>query len=407
MKILLANKFYYLKGGAEQHYFALQALLESKGQEIIPFAMQAEENRDSKYSDYFVSQVDLERLRLNGAGLKAAGRIFYSPEAKKKMRALVTKTKPDIAHIHNIYHQISPSILSALRRQKIPTVMTVHDFKLMCPAYIFYSQGEVCEQCKMRRYYKCCTRRCVKDSYSASALNMAEMYWHKLAKFYERGVDIFITPSEFMREKLLEYKIAPEKKVVTLPNFIDYGRFEPEYEPGDYILYFGRLAKEKGVRVLLEAMREFRKVKVKIAGQGPEEAELKALVAKHKLDNVEFVGQLGGDKLQETIRGAMFTVVPTAFYEPFGLVVIESYACGKPVIAARTGALPELVKDNVTGQTFTSGDAAGLVSKINLMLKYGDRLPEMGRAGRKLVEEQFGSERYYEKLMEVYKKVGR
>ncbi|MBU1178625.1 glycosyltransferase family 4 protein [Patescibacteria group bacterium] len=406
MKILLANKYYYRKGGAEQHLFALEKLLQAKGHSTVPFAMRSKENVDSKYSDYFVSEVNLSKTRWSAAGLKAAGRIFYSLEARRKMNKLIVQEQPDIAHIHNIYHQISPSILGALRRRGVPTVMTVHDFKLMCPVYIFYTQGKVCERCRLRRYYNCGRYRCAKNSYSASALNMLEMYFHKLGQFYERGIDLFITPSEFMREKLLEYKVAPEKKIVTLPNFVDYEKFQPEYEPGDYILYFGRLSKEKGPRVLIEAMREFRQVKVKIAGKGPEEVELKALVAKHKLGNIEFVGHLSGDELQQTIRGAMFTVVPTAFYEPFGLVVIESYACGKPVIAARTGALPELIAENKTGQTFTSGDVAGLVSKINLMLKNGDRLPEMGRAGRKMVEERFGPERYYKRLMEVYRRVG-
>jgi glycosyltransferase involved in cell wall biosynthesis len=405
MKIILANKFYYLKGGAERHLFDLQNLLEKNGHETVSFFMRDERNIQSEYSKYFVSCVDIEKPSLSIEGLKAAGRIIYSFEAREKIRKLVKKTRPNIAHIHNIYHQISPSILTVLKKEGMPIVMTVHDFKLMCPVYIFYTQGEVCERCKRYRYYNCILRKCAKNSYLASAVNAWEMYLHKFLKIYENNVDLFIAPSNFVKQKILEFGFVADKKIAVLPNFVDYQQFQPKYEVGNYILYFGRLSKEKGVHLLLEAVKNIGGIKLKIAGKGPQEGELKQFVAKYQLNNVEFLGYLSGDELQEAVQNSMFTVVPSVFYEPFGLVLIESYAMGKPVIASNRGAVSELVLEGETGYTFESENSKDLAAKIRLMWKNKDMIFKMGKNGRDFVEKNFGPDKYYNQLISLYKKV--
>ncbi|NQV13145.1 MAG: glycosyltransferase family 4 protein [Parcubacteria group bacterium] len=403
MKILLANKFHYLKGGAERHYFDLGELLEKRGHEVIPFAMADEKNKTSRYNQYFVSNIGIVDPSSTSHKLKTASRIVYSLEAKRKIAALVEKTKPDIAHVHNIYHQLSPSILSALKKKGVPIVMTVHDFKLMCPAYLFYSQGEVCEKCKRYRYYNCVRRRCVKDSYGASLVNMTEMYIHRLLRIYKNNVDKFICPSVFLRDKLVEFGF-PKEKLVVVPHFVDCQSIEPQYG-GDYILYLGRLSREKGVATLLQAMTQVEGVKLKIAGSGPLEDDLRAQKEKLNLDQVEFMGFLAGGGLQRAIAGASLIAVPSESYETFGLSVIEAYAHGKPVIASRIGALPEVVKEGETGYLFESGKADELADKIKQALADQAGLEKMGEKARRYVAREFTPEKYYDALLEVYRSI--
>lgn len=403
MKILLANKFHYLKGGAERHYFDLGELLEKRGHEVIPFAMADKRNRESRYSQYFVSQVDLSDPKSASSMLKTAGRIIYSLEAKKKIIALVEKTQPDIVHLHNIYHQISPSILPVLRKRGIPTVMTTHDFKLMCPVYSFYSQGEVCERCRKHKYYNCVRRRCAKGSISASTVNMVEMYIHWLLRIYKNNIGRFICPSRFIYDKLIEYGY-PAEKLVVLPHFIDCKAVEPVVG-GDYILYLGRLSESKGVATLLRAMSQAKKVDLKIAGNGPSEDNLRKLAAEKKMDNVEFLGFLTGGDLQRAIAGASLIVVPSESYETFGLSALEAFAVGKPVIASRLGALPEIVREGENGYLFKAGNVADLAAKIKKATADQAALEQMGEKARRYVAREFTPDKYYSSLLEVYRDI--
>ncbi len=404
MKILLANKFYYLKGGAERHLFDLKELLEENGHKTIPFAMQDNKNVNSSYSKYLVSPVNLEKSSFSLEGIKAAGRIIYSFEARSKMEDLIKTEKPDIAHIHNIYHQISPSILTPLKKAGIPIVMTVHDFKLMCPNYIFYTQNRVCERCKKYKYYNCVIHKCVKDSYAASKINMLEMYYHRFLKIYKNNIDLYITPSQFVKDKLIEFGFN-RNKIEVLPHFIKQEQIiEQNNYSENYILYFGRLSKEKGPVVLLKAMQKVKNIKLKLAGTGPQEKELKDYVQKNNMDNVEFLGYLKGEKLKEAILNSLFVIMPSVFYETFGLTVLESYTYGKSVIASNIGALPELVQEGKTGLLFESGNSDNLAQKINKMLQSREKIENMGSMGKEF-SKKFNRDDYYEKIKEIYKRI--
>lgn len=401
MKILQINKFYYLKGGAERYFFDLQRLLQEKGHQVIPFAMKNERNVDTPYKQYFVSQIDIEKPRFS---FRSAGRIIYSFEAKRKIKELVAKERPDIAHIHNIYHQISPSILTVLKKHEIPIIMTIHDFKLICPAYILYSKNEICQRCKTYRYYNCFFRKCVKNSFWASLLNALEMYFHKFLKIYESNIDLFIAPSNFVRNKILEFKIIAPEKIIVLPHFIDLENIQQQYQSKNYFLYFGRLSKEKGVKVLLKAMKFIKQSELWIAGSGPQEEELKEFVWKNKLSNVRFLGYLGREELQSVIQNSLFSVIPSLVYETFGMTVLESFVFSKPVIVSDLGALSELVEEEKTGLKFKPGNFNQLAQKINFLLKNPRARKEMGERAREKVEE-FNKEKYYKELMSLYKKV--
>ena len=275
MKILQVNKFYFPKAGTERYVFELTKLLESKGHEVIPFAMKDKRNLKNYFNKYFVSNVDLSKPKIRPSGFKNIGRIIYSQEAKRKVEDLIKKTKPDIVHIHNIYHQISPSILPVFKKYNIPVVQTLHDFKLICPSYKLFSKGTVCERCKKHKYYNAVSQKCSKDSTLYGCVLALEMYIHKMLKIYEKNVDIFICPSQFVKNKMIEWGID-NKKLIVISHFVSLSKFEPNYENQGYILYFGRLTEEKGVDVLLKAMKDFPKLKLKIIGEGPEKKNLES-----------------------------------------------------------------------------------------------------------------------------------
>lgn len=404
MKVLMCNSFYYLRGGAERCFFDLTSLLEAHGHQVIPFSMQDERNRPSAYSDYFISNIDFPSQMGQGSSLRdklsAAERVIYSREAARQIERLITDTKPDIAHVHGIAHETSPSILPALKRAGIPVVQTLHDYKLLCPNTSFLSHGEICEACKVHRYHQVVLKRCKRGSLPASLLAGVEMTAHKLSGIYEKNVDTFIAPSEFLHQKLVEYGV--NNPVVNIPNFLYLDRFKPVDWAEDYFVYYGRLAGGKGVRTLVAAMREVPRSHLYVAGRGELEDELRQYVREHKLDNITFLGHLPGNELVPLIQKARFSVVPSNWYENYSMSVIESLACATPVIGTRLGGIPEQVQDGWNGLLFDAGDEHDLAQKINRMLDDSVAAEEMGRNGRRRVEAVNNPERHYQETMKVY-----
>lgn len=404
MKILQVNKFYYLKGGAESYYFDLSDLFSEKGHKIIPFAMQDQRNNSTEYAKYFIDKINIEKVGFSIKDLKAAGRILYSFESRRKIKKLLDVEKIDIAHIHNIYHQISPSILSAIKERNIPIVMTVHDFKLMCPVYSFYTHGEICERCKVKKYYNCVLHKCAKNSYFASKINMVEMYLHRMLKIYRNNIDLYICPSKFVRDKMIEFG-WPRKKIIVVPHFVKSQDDDVINEVGEYALFFGRLIKEKGIADLLRAYKYLKNEKIKIAGTGPQEKEYKNFIKKEGMENVEFTGYLPRVDLKKVIAKAKYTIVPSLSYETFGLSITESFAQGKAVIASNVGALPELVKNMKTGIIYQSGNWRDLKNKIIVLNKDKNKIVEMGKNAREYVINNLSSSQHYSKLLAEYNKL--
>src|SRR3990170_3374023 len=236
MKILLANKFYYPRGGPETVMLQQEKHLKALGHQVIPFAMQDEKNLGSDFSQYFVSSVDYHRLNGSWWGnSKTALKMIYSPESKGKIEQLLDLTNPDIAHLHNIYHQISPSILKSFKKRNIPVVMTLHDFKLVCPNYSFYREGQNCEECQGRRFYKAVQHRCIQNSRLKSLVCAAEGYFHAWTRTYTDNVNLFIALSRFSLNRFIQYGL-PEDKLSLLPNGLELKEYKPSYQPGDYVL---------------------------------------------------------------------------------------------------------------------------------------------------------------------------
>ena len=401
MKFLFCNKFFWLKGGAEVSFFETAKLLESKGHKVVFFSMKHSDNFPSPYEKYFVSKVYYEGGGSIFSKIKAAGRLLYSLKAKAKIDELISDERPDIVHLNNIHHQISPSILHTFKKWNLPVVMTLRDYKIVCPTYSMLANGKPCEKCKGGKYYWCLINKCTKNSYAKSLVNVVEMYLHhKILHIYDL-IDVFISPSKFLKEKLKE--MGFKKKVVYLPNFIDAEDYELEYKyTQKTICYFGRLSKEKGLFTLLDAMKRI-DVKLKIIGDGSLKECLRLKVKSENSDNVYFLGYKVREELKNEIKNSMAVVFPSECYENNPRTVLESFALGKPVVGARIGGIPELVKDNETGLTFEPGNTRDLRDKIEILLAKPDKIVEMGKNARKFVEENFKPEKHYEQLMEIYK----
>jgi len=402
MKIISVNKFYWNKGGSESVFFGEMELLESNGHEVVPFSMKAENNLESPYSKYFVENVDYSSTGSSGK-IKAAMNIIYSFEARSKMKQLLQKFVPDIAHFHIFQHQISPSVFGPLREKKIPLVLTLHDLKPICPIYSMYTNGAVCEACKGRKFYNCFIKKCTKGSRFKSLINTVEMYFHYMMGYYQ-NVDRYIAVSQFHRNKMLENGFKNEQ-VVYIPNYIDVDKFHLPYEDKGYGLSFGRLSHEKGLDHLLEAIAITDKVPFYIAGTGPLEDELKLLVDQRNLKNIKFLGFVSGDELLNLISRASFTVISSIVYENCPMSVLESLALETPVIGADIGGIPELINNNVDGYIYKPGNSQELAQKVSKIMEDTEKRKKMGEAGRKKIVERFDKEQHYNKLHALYKEL--
>lgn len=402
--LLSINNYYYRRGGAEVVFLAQNELFESMGWKVVPFAMHHKHNIPSPWSRYFVDEIEFGEQYSLLEKLRKIPKTIYSTESQRKLESLIAAEKPDICHIHNIYHHISPSILPVLKRQRIPVVLTLHDLKIACPAYKMLNRSGVCERCKQGRLYNVVTNRCVKDSIALSTVVLLEGVLHRLLKTYEKNVDRFVVPSEFYLEKFVEWGWNRER-FVHIPNFVDVVEHQAGDSVGSQFVYFGRLAPEKGVATFIRAAA-LAGVSALIVGTGPEHEALIGL-AKSLGADVKFLGYRSGEQLREVIRAARATVLPSEWYENAPISVLESYALGVPVIGARIGGIPELIREGETGFTFLSGSADELAVVLRKTQEMScAELAAMGRNARALAESEFTSERYSERLVNLYADLG-
>ncbi len=409
MKVLQVNRFYSNRGGAETVLFQTIRLLERHGHEVVPFSMHDAANPPTEYSRYFVGKVDLRRssaslARFSPTRWPLAGRVIYSREAEKNLEALVQASAPDLAHLHSIYHQLSPSVLVPLHRHGIPTVLTLHDYKTVCPSSLMFANGEICERCKGGKFYNAVIQGCVHDSRMKSAFCATESYIHSAWGAYRKYVDLYIAPSRFMKQKMTEFGIDGDR-IVHVPNPLNLDAYTPGASSGDYFLFAGRLEKAKGAETLLKAIAGSEiasRFELRIAGEGKQRAELEAFCRSNGLNNVRFLGWLSQGELGELHQNALFAVVPSQWYEVFSLAVFEAQAYAKAVVGARIGGIPELIEEGRTGLLFEAGNPDDLRSKIEWLLLNPQRAEEMGKSAREVLEKRCAPEIQYRSLMEVY-----
>lgn len=362
-------------------------------------------NIRSEHEGYFVQEIEYGKEYSLARKIGSAQKIIYSFEARKKIRALADVYRPNIAHAHNIYHHLSPAIFSVLKNMGIPTVLTLHDLKIACPAYKMLASDGVCERCNGGALKNVVLRSCVKDSVVLSSIVYLEAVLHKLLGSYSSSVDKFVVPSKFYQDKLVEWG-WPRDKLIYIPNSIDTSGIEmADGKCGRAFVYAGRLAPEKGVATLIDAVA-MAGAEAWIVGAGPDEAALKALAVEKKA-RIGFIGHQDKAALFSIMRRARAVVLPSEWYENAPLSVMEAYALGIPVIGAAIGGIPELVTDGETGLLFESGNVTALANAIAKVEQMADDdVREMGRRGNNLMKERFGPLQYKERMFDLYTSLG-
>ena len=360
-RILIANKFYYPRGGDCIVAMNLEWLLKNQGHEVAVFAMQYPENVDSGWNSYYASQVDFAGPL--GNKFKATKRLLGWGDIKLAFNKILDDFKPDIVHMHNIHSYLSPVLAKLAKRRGCRVVWTLHDYKLVCPSYACLLDGKPCEKCIGRGKMQVLKNRCMKGSFAASAMAWLEaLKWNR--NVLDRYVDAFICPSQFMASKMKKDGFDQEKLHVVC-NYIDpkkqelFGSLDIERE--DYYVYVGRLSDEKGVETLLNVASQLPHT-LKLAGDGPLRKQLEEQYASSR--NIDFLGHQDAIQVAKLLSKARFSVVPSEWYENNPLSVIESLCAGTPVVGARIGGIPELI-DESNGIIFTSGNRAELKAAIN------------------------------------------
>lgn len=399
MRVLNVGHHYHVRGGADRYMIGLEQLLGSRGHDVVPFTARSPENRESPWAEHFPPGVDAE-----DPGPGDLTRYFYSLPARRAMRGILEGAEPDLAHLHIYYGQLTASILDPLREAGVPVVQSLHEYKLACPVYTFVSRGEICEACRGRRFWHALPRRCKDGSVTRTAASVLEAYISKWAGDAEK-VDHFIAVSDFMREKMIEHGVTGPGRITTLHNFVDPARLEPAERPGEVLLYFGRIAPVKGIETLIQAAAPLEETNVVIVGEGPQRAELAAMVEERGIDHVRFVGFRSGQELHEWVRRAIAVVLPAEWYENCPMSVLESMGLGRPVIGARIGGIPELIEDREDGWLFPSGDVEALRNRMRAVARDPRQAHRMGRAARRKVERAFSPDVHYERLMDIYEAV--
>jgi glycosyltransferase involved in cell wall biosynthesis len=403
MRILYCNKYNYPFSGTEVYLFEAMELMRSMGHEVALFSMADSRGEPTPYDRHFMPHVNFKTQSGWFHKARLAGRAIYSREARRRIRAMIAEFQPDIAHVRNIYHHLSPSILWELKAQNIPVVYHLNDFKVLCPSYNLVAHGEACEACKGGEFWHSLKEKCY-PGWGARMTLVAEAYVHKWLGTYQKCVDCFLAPSQFVRDKFVEHGWDPIKFEV-LPHF---QRIKPAVERNTAsapLLYFGRLSPEKGVADLLHAMQRLPNIRLIIAGEGPERGKLEQLAAELGLANVEFAGQMRGDELDRAIAHSRFTVLPSHAYETLGKTILESYAQARAVVATDLGSRRELVHEGKTGLLYTTGDVEQLTSAIQFLSSQPELADKMGLAGREQMRQNYTPISHYERLVGLYERL--
>ena len=393
--ILNVSQNYHVRGGSDRYFFTLAELLQKHGHRVVPFTAASPNNESSEWENYFPRGADFEHP---GAGDLL--RFLYSHDAVKSIRQLLQDTDINLAHFHIYYGKLTASILEVLKRDGIPLIQTLHEYKLTCPVYSHLSNDQICEACEGKHFWRALPKRCNRGSLARTALSVTESYVSKMLGAVKK-FDHFISVSHFLRKKMISHGI-PEDKISTVHNFVDVSDITPNFSEGDYILYFGRVHRSKGILTLIAAAVPLTDVPIYIVGDGEAMPEVQRIIEENGCKHIHLLGFKQGDELRELIGNSICTVLPSEWYENCPMSVLESYAYGKPVIGANIGGIPELIVDGIDGFLVPSGEQETLRDRLLWMSKHKSEAAEMGRVGRHKMETEFNADIHYERIMNVY-----
>lgn len=404
MRVLQVNNFHYLRGGSDKYFLEITRLLREFGHDARTFSSARNDNINKEF--FAVSPVtgaDTERA----GGVSNIVRFLYSSEARVGMVNALRDFSPDIVHLHIYYGQLTASILKPLRDSGIPVVQTLHEYKLVCPTHGLYASGKYCDACQGRHYWHAPLQRCNRGSLARSLLSMTEAYVSD-ALGAKTTVDRYIAVSEYQKHQLVGLGV-PADTITVLHNFTAVVDTPPEF-PGDYFLFVGRILKEKGVGVLLHAYAQLGNgaLPLKIVGTGSDMDEWFALADSLGIAaRVEWLGYKSGYELEQLYRGSRVVINPSLLNETFGLTCLEAGAHGRPVIASRVGAFPEIIDDHINGFLVDPESVSGLAAAMRSLQQDQAAAFNMGKAGWEKAMRFFSASHHAEQLIEIYNEVRR
>jgi len=390
VKILLLHNYHRSGSSSGDDVIFRQEteLLKKKGHEVIKF---------NPCNDEFARGGILKKLSI-------AIQIPWSFRYAKRIRDIVIKETPHIVHVHNFFPLLSPSVYHALKARNVPVVQTLHDFRFLCAIAFFMRDGRICEECKDFSVFRSVRYGCFRHSRLQSLPVALMMKLHNILKTFKEKIDAYICLTEFQK-KIFTDAGYPEEKIFIKPNLVEDTFTGRSNKIGDYLVFIGRLGEEKGLRTLIEAWRWLPDIPLKVIGDGPDASAFKTLVSSLKIRNIEFLGYLPHNKSMDILDNARFLVMPSIWYETFGLVIVEAFSHYKPVIASNLGAMAELVTEARTGLLFEPGNAEDLARKVQWLWNNPEECLRLGLNARREYEERYTPEKNYEMLISIYEEV--
>ena len=397
MKVLLVHNRYQRPGGEDTSLLAEEGVLRAAGHRVV---------------EYFRHNDEIKHYGL-GSRTTLPLRTVWAWDSYRQIKALLARERPDVAHFQNTFPLISPAAYYACREADVPVVQTLQNYRLLCPGPSFLNRGRHCEACVGRIPWRGVVDGCYRHSRAATAPVALMLTVHRWLGTWTDLVDCYIALTESGRRKFIEGGL-PAEKIAVKPHFVSR---DPGIRDGrgEYALYLGQLSEEKGLRTLLAAWERLNnRLPLEIAGDGPLRPELEKQASRLGLAEVgrgkpaaptiSFHGHLPPDRVTSVMKGARFLVATSICYETFGLINVEAFACGVPVIASRLGAMEEVVTDGRTGLHFTPGNAEDLAAKVEWAWAHPEEMAAMGRAARAEYEAKYTAEHNYRMLMEIYRK---
>ncbi len=414
-RVLVANKYHFISGGAERYFLSFMEALRAKGIEAIPLSLNYKRTTPNPYQKYFISPVvNNDEAKIQNQNptflqqIRLARQVIYNDRVKASVQRIHRDLKPEVAYLLNINNHLSPSVIDACAGLGIPIVMRMSDFNLVCASNMYYRDGHPCTDCK-KGLHHAIIHRCVHGSFLKSCVGVFANSFHRWVGVYKK-VDAFITPTEFMKKDLYELGI-PENKIYQVNTFVKPNRVQPSDQEIPYILYVGRFAEYKGAGLAMEAFSRIAdsvRARFYLVGDENDEDSKRVREIARRLNQPKIVilpFEQNKQKLVELIQKSLFTVVPSQFYENLPNTILESFSCGRPVVATRIGSIPEVIRDGENGLLFEFGNAEDLSSKMEHLLRDDTLRQQMGESAYRSVINDYSEESHLRKVLEVFNRV--
>lgn len=402
MVVLQVNKFFHPRAGAETAFLQTRDLLREHGHEVVDFAMRHPANLASPYARHFAPPRSYDGRGRLDRRIRDAASSVYSRRVRASLGALLDERTPDVAHLHNVYHQLTLSVVDELARRRVPMVLTLHDWKIACPAYTLFTEGAPCRRCVRGSVANAVVHRCVKGSVLASGVAAAEAALARHRGTYQK-IQRFIAPSRFAVDVAGMSGVEP-RRIAHVPNFLTDVELSATVAPGPrepVLLYAGRLDATKGIRQLLDAIaRVSAPAVLRIAGSGELEGEVRAAAARDP--RIEYLGRVERAELLAQLDRARAVVLPSVWEDNGPLAILEAQARGAALVVTDRGGPPEFVRDGESGLIVPAEDVAALAEAMQRLVADPQLAQRLGQAGRQDVQSQHNAARHYERLLSVY-----